>query len=181
VGIKPTDKIVELCAGKGYLLEFLRKRFPYNKYIGVDLEGCRYSSDVVCMDLNRYDPPKGDIYVFQHCIEHLDQDRVIEILRYCLRHGRAVIGIVPGHHSSDPTHVVNHYHYIDLISMILMVHPKCFYIRPDLLSYVNPKDRDWLIILSNEDFDPVNTFPRFFRYALGILRRTYRYYARWVE
>lgn len=167
-------RVVELCAGKGYLIEYLRSKYPGNQYVGVDLEGCRYSEHVVCMDLNKQYPPSGDIYVFQHCIEHLDQNRVIDLLRYCLKHGLAVVGVAPGHRVGDLTHVVNHYHYEDLIKLVRKTGAKHFFIRPDLLSYVSPKDRDWLIILSNKPVDPRKTYPLFFRLAHGLLRRVVR-------
>ncbi len=176
IDIKPDEKIVELCAGKGYLIEFLSKRLPYNKYVGVDLEGCKYSNKVICMDLNQKVPPEGDIYIFQHCIEHLEQDKVINLLKYCLRKGRAIIGIVPGHYSDDPTHVVNHYHYEDLLELISEVKPKYYYIRPDLMSYINPSITDYLIILSNSPIDTKKTFPRILRYGLGIYRRVFKFF-----
>lgn len=166
-------KIVELCAGKGYLLEFLSRRLPHNEYIGVDLEGCKYSNNVKCVDLNKEYPPKGDIYIFQHCIEHLDQNRVVELMRYCLDNGVAIVGIVPAHKSDDPTHVVNHYHYDELLELINKVETKHYYIRPDLLSYVNPSDLDYLVILSNIPIDKKKAFPKMFRYVHGIFRRLF--------
>ena len=174
VGINPHDTIIELCAGKGYLIDYLRKRLPYNKYIGVDLEGCMYNKEIKCMDLNKELPPRGDFYIFQHCIEHLDQDRVITLFMKILHEwkAKAVIGIVPGHLCDDPTHVVNHYHLRDLEELIKKIDPPYYYIRPDIMSYVEPNSMDYLVILSNVPFDPRKTFPKIMRYGLLFFRKT---------
>ena len=168
--------VVELCAGKGYLLEFLRRR-GYRYLVGYDLEGCRYNSMVKCVDLNNYMPPIGSriVWVFQHCIEHLDQDRVVEMIGYALNNDfariKAIIGIVPGHLSNDPTHVVNHYHYEDLLNLIREIKPRYWYIRPDMMSYINPSATDYLVIMSNKPFNPKKTYPILLRYVLGLTRR----------
>ena len=175
LGVGYNDKIVELCAGKGYLIQYLKEK-GYKEVIGVDLEGCKYSNDVICIDLNKEYPPEGDVYIFQHCIEHLNQNRVVQLLRHCLNNGEAIIGIVPAHKVNDPTHIVNHYHYEDLLEMIKKINPPYWYIRPDLMSYVNPVVLDYLIIMSNKPFNPKRTFPLIVRYSLGFSRKMINMY-----
>ena len=167
IGARHNNTIVELCAGKGYLLEWLeRTKLPLNEYIGVDLEGCKYNPRIKCMDLNKEDPPKGDIYISQHCLEHLNQDRVIELLRTSLENGIASIHIVPGHYVNDPTHVVNHYHYEDLEQIIEKLNPKYYVIVPDSVSYTNPRVLDYLMILSNVPINKKKLLPLTMRLSL---------------
>ena len=155
---KRNEVIVELCAGKGYLINYLSNRLE-NKIIGVDLEGCKYNNRVICMDLSRHDPPKGDIYIFQHCIEHIPQLRVRSILKQALNHGRAIIGILPGHHVRDPTHIVNHYHLNDIIDIVQYVNPPYYIIRPDINSYAYPSNLDYLLVMSKTPIKKIDTIP----------------------
>lgn len=147
VGARKDEIIVELGAGEGFLLDFLRKK-GFQNVIGVDLRGD--GRRVIRTDLEKEYPPKGNIYVFQHVIEHLNQERVVDLLRYCLSVGRAIVGIVPAHLSDDETHVVNHYEFEEIEALIKRINPKHYLIKPDLMSYANPIARDWLIVLSKE-------------------------------
>ena len=163
------ELIVELCAGKGYLIRFLGERIP-SRIIGVDLEGCRYSRDVECLNLALEDPPQADIYVFQHCIEHLPQERAKCILKRALVHGRAVVGILPGHHVDDPTHKINHYHIVEIKSIIDYVRPPYYVVRPDIRSYAYPGTLDYLLVMSNTPIRKEDTVPR----RLALLVKAYR-------
>ena len=160
VKARKDEKIVELGAGEGYLIDFLRKK-RYN-VIGVDLLGD--GKKVLRLNLEREFPPEADIYIFQHLIEHLNQNRARELLEYCIIKGRAIIGICPAHHVDDPTHVVNHYEYEELEEFISGSAPY-YHIRPDLLSYIEPKARDWLVVLSKTKIK--NSLP--FLFGIGIL------------
>ena len=143
-GARKGDFIVDLGAGGGYLVDFLRARGF--RVIGLDLVGD--GEKVHRCDLEVEDPPLADYYVFQHFLEHIRQERALELLSKCYRQGKAVVGILPGHWSDDETHVINH--YPDILKIVEHVKPACYCIRPDTLSYVSPRSRDWLLILSKK-------------------------------
>lgn len=145
VGIGRNSRILELGAGRGLLIRFLREKGFRNTF-GFDLN--RVNGLVYELDLENNDPPEADCYIFQHFIEHIDQSRILQLLKYCYEKGRAVIGIAPGYYSPDPTHVVSHYEYEDLLWIIREVKPQYYLIRPDIMSYINPRVKDWLIIMS---------------------------------
>lgn len=167
---KRNEVIVELCAGKGYLMHFLSRKLG-NEVVGVDLEGCKYNNKVICMDLSKEDPPIGDIYVFQHCIEHIPQLRARNILKQALTHGRAVIGILPGHKVDDPTHIVNHYHLDDIMDIVRYVNPPYFIVRPDIRSYAYPASLDYLLVMSKTPVKKVDTIPARLALAVWLYRK----------
>lgn len=143
--VKYNDKILDLGAGSGGLIRYLREK-GYKHVYGVDL---LYSDEYVMqMDLTREDPPEADAYIFQHFLEHIPQDRALELLKYCYEGAGRVIGILPGHYSEDETHVVNHYTKRMIMDMIDVIQPKFYVLTPDLWSYLDPSSLDYLLILS---------------------------------
>ena len=144
-GINKSARIIELGSGRGLLIKFLRRK-GYGNDIGFDLNGV--DGLVYELDLERENPPEADCYIFQHFIEHIDQSRALQLLRYCYEKGRAVIGIALGHYCPDPTHIVNYYEHEDLINIVNQVKPRHYIIRPDFMSFINPTARDWLVIMS---------------------------------
>lgn len=151
LGIPRDAYIVDLGAGEGFLVRFLRGR-GYWKTVGFDV--AVENEYVRRMDLTRELPHDPDVCVFQHFLEHIPQDRALAILAYCLTRGYAVVGILPGHHVNDPTHVVNHYEYEDVVSMMerlqdLMHGARVEYrVEPDTVSFLNPRARDWVLAAS---------------------------------
>lgn len=145
--VELNDKIIELGAGSGGLIKFLKAQ-GYRNVIGIDL---LYSSqDVMLWDLEKNMPPKADAYVFQHVLEHLDQNRAKELLKYCYEVAGKVVGILPAHYVEDPTHMVNHYTKRDIYDLIDYVQPKFFVLTPDMWSYVVPDDLDYLLIMGED-------------------------------
>lgn len=169
-GAEKEDMIIELCAGEGLLLEFLRRR-GYRNLCGCDLVASPEKKVYRC-DLNEQDPPSnGKYYIFQHCIEHLDQNRVAELFRKILHQwrARAIVGIVPGHYTLDPTHIVNHYTYSDLLELVDKVKPRYWKIRYDMKSFIDPYSSDFLIIFSNKPIKRT-TYPLWFLPLVAVVR-----------
>ena len=155
LGAKPRDFIVELGAGEGFLLDFLKMK-GYKNVVGIDIRGD--GKKVIRMDLERNYPPQADYYIFQHFIEHINQKRAIGLLKYCYSKGKAIIGILPGHFVNDESHIINHYEYEDVLSLVAKISPKFYVIRPDIASFANPAVRDWLLILSKKRISARQTF-----------------------
>ncbi len=164
-------RIVELGAGEGGLLRFLVKH-GYRNVIGYDL---LYEDDlVVRADLTKVLPePPFDVCISQHFLEHIPQDRAIELAKWCLSHGLLFIAIVPGHHNKDPTHIVNHYEYEDLLSFVKKVNAPYWRIEPDMMSFVNPAARDWLVVLSRKPI-PRKVKPFWFTTLIRMIRTVFK-------
>lgn len=172
LGIPRDAYIVDLGAGEGGLVRFLRGK-GYYKTIGFDVA---VENDVVRrMDLTRELPHKPDVCASQHFLEHIPQERAAGILAYCLTEGMAFIAVVPGHHSDDPTHVVNHYEYEDLVNfaekVASMARRRVSYrVEPDAVSHLVPEARDWLLVMSSVHPDIPPLKPLALRLALKALR-----------
>ena len=177
-GASKSDRIVEWCSGEGGLIDYLKLK-GYRNVIGCDILARDIGrGDVVFCDLNRDNPPRGDVVVFQHCIEHLDQGRVVELLRWSLDNYRFVIGVVPGHHSDDPTHVVNHYEYADVVNIVKKVGARFYDVAPDSASYIHPENTDYIVVLSNVQEVKVyrsRSFRLLYRVFAHVFRRSYYY------
>ncbi len=151
IGAGRDDPVFELCAGAGGLIRFLRGK-GYRRVSGCDIRGD--GGAVLTCDLNKGLPgyAVAKYYVFQHCLEHLDQEAAENILRECMRRGEGVVGILPGHMVGDPTHVVNHYHYEEVMKLARASKAEYVVVVPDMASYVHPESRDWLLVLSHHPF-----------------------------
>ena len=170
--------IVELCAGKGYLVSRLKRWFPDYFVFGYDIEGYKYSDNVSKIDLETTDPSPADYYVFQHCLEHLNQDRVVDLLTYMARNSKGYVGILPGHYVDDPTHIINHYHVGEVKRIVEEVGRRLesikaiyYCIRPDILSYIYPEYMDYLVVVSDRPVKCFRTLPFKYRTLRGIVRR----------
>ena len=151
LGAEKDDPVFELCAGGGGLIRYLRGK-GYRHVSGCDIRGD--GKTVLTCDLNKGLPgyAAAKYYVFQHCLEHLEQVAAKNILRECMRRGEGVVGILPGHMVGDPTHVVNHYHLEDVVDLALSSGAEYVLVTLDMASYVHPESRDWLIVLSHRPF-----------------------------
>ena len=167
-------KIVDLGAGSGGLIRFLRSK-GFKHVYGVDL--LYHDEYVIQLDLEKSWPPEADVYVFQHFLEHIDQDRARELLKHCYDVSYFIIGILPGHYSRDPTHVVNHYDLGSIYEFVDYIQPRNFYVTVDTLSYINPLFRDFILIISknkiNIRFRPLS-FKLLHRFNHVLFRRLWR-------
>ncbi len=173
LGAGRDDPVFELCAGSGGLIHFLRVK-GYRHVSGCDIRG---DGEVVRIcDLNKGLPDYAvaKYYVFQHCLEHLDQEAAKNILRECMRRGEGVVGILPSHMVDDPTHVVNHYHSKEAVDLALSSGAEYMIVTLDMASYVHPESMDWLIVLSHHPFRLRRPWwfvlaHRFMRHMLGVM------------
>ena len=164
LGIPRDAYIVDLGAGEGGLVKFLRSR-GYHKAVGFDV--AVENEYVRKMDLTRDLPHQPDVCVFQHFLEHIPQERAVGILAYCLTEGYAAVGILPGHYSDDPMHVVNHYEYEELDTLARRVADAihttrvAYRIEPDTVSYLTPKARDWILAMAKHlpEIPPLKPLP----------------------
>jgi len=146
--VGPDDLIVELGAGSGGLIDYLRRK-GWNRILGVDLFNS--SKDIVKMDLRHSNPPPADAYIFQHFLERIPQRRARELLKYCYDSAKkGVAGILPAHYVLDPTHVINHYTLKEVRELIDYVQPKFYVLAADMWSHVMPIDLDYLLIMSKK-------------------------------
>ena len=169
LGVPRGSRIVDLGAGTGLLVRFLRAR-GYDA-VGVDL---LYSDELVSRaDLAIEDPPPARAYTAQHFLEHIPQGRAMELIAIALRRGACFVAVLPGHYSSDPTHVVNHYELPDargLAEEALRLAGRGYYrVEPDTWSHVDPASRDWILAVSPRPVPPLK--PYWIRIPLGAYRR----------
>ena len=175
---KRSGVIIELCAGKGYLTELLDRKFPRYVVFGYDIEGYKYSNYVFRLDLEETRPSPATYYVFQHCLEHISQNRVVDLLSYMALVSRGIVGVLPGHMLRDPTHKVNHYHLNDVHRIMKKVSERIgqdkniyYCVRPDIHSYIYPSDLDYLLVITDRRVECKHTLPPWFRMFLKINRR----------
>ncbi|NPA98568.1 MAG: hypothetical protein GXO43_04230 [Crenarchaeota archaeon] len=175
LGADEYDPIHELCAGNGGLMRFLY-RHGFHSIGGCDIRGDGEIIDVCDLNKGLPDNIRAKYFVFQHCLEHLDQEAAKKLLRQCMERGEAVIGILPGHHTRDPTHVVNHYDLEQVVDLVLASNAPYILVTLDMASYVHPENRDWLVIMSRKPFKLKRPWwfrigYRFMRHMLGRLVR----------
>jgi hypothetical protein len=171
LGVPRDAIIVDLGAGEGGLVRYLRRK-GYRNTIGFDV--AVENEYVKRMDLTRETPRGFDVCVFQHFLEHIPQERAVELLAHCVSEGVAAVGIVPGHFSDDPTHIVNHYEYEEALDLARRAAARAggaYRVEPDTLSYLSPEARDWIIALARHlpEIPPLKPLPiRLARKALAL-------------
>ncbi len=180
LGVDRESTIVELGAGEGLLLRFLMRK-GYRLLRGYDIS---YQDEMVRKrDLTREPPdPPFDVCISQHFLEHIPQDKALDLLAYCIEEGWASINIIPGHFSTDPTHIINHYEYEDAINLAKKVcrkagSPCYFRVEPDTMSYISPIGRDWILVISRRRVETLK--PKLFHYLLSLKKVAMRVLMRW--
>lgn len=162
--------IAEIGCGCGGLMKYLRAQ-GYKYIFGVEKDRTTLYCipkvfNVFIMDLEVEYPPKADIYISQHVLEHIK--RYKELVKWMYENSMLQIHIVPGHSSDDPTHVINHFTLDLLEDLVDYVGPEHHLIIPDSLSFANPLFLDYIVILSHR---PIKQgFPIPIRITRKILR-----------